>query len=144
MARTFGARQSEIGKQAHRRYDTQADFQGPVITGGVASGSEAAADMVDVSGAYAANRRNATRFDDQANTSIAARARRQASAFKSEGIAAGAAMTGIAQVTAAREAAETAKKMALEKSRSGIASAGLGAALKIGAGLLTGGIGGIA
>jgi len=63
------------------------DLRGPVIRGGVASGSENAAGLVNLTNSFASARSGAPMFDEISNASMSARADLTAEKFMQEGAA---------------------------------------------------------
>ncbi len=121
---------------ANRRYTQAPSFNGPVITGGVSSGAENAADMVDVGAAFTSNRATAPRFDEIGNASMAARARERAAIMQAEAATHATGMDAMATLKAAKMQGKASENAAEKKATGSMVGSTLSAVATVGSALL--------
>jgi len=121
---------------ANRRYTQAPTFNGPVITGGVASGAEDAADMVKVGDAYASNRATAPGFDEIGNASMAARARERAAIMEAEASTHATGLDALATLKAAKMQAKASESAAKKKAKGEMVGSVLSTVATVGSALL--------
>ncbi len=121
---------------ANRRYTQAPTFNGPVITGGVPSGAENAADMVDVGTNYDSNRASSPKFDEIGNVSMAARARERAAIMQAEAATHATGIDALATLKAAKMQGKASENAAEKKATGSMVGSTLSAVATVGSALL--------
>ena len=115
---------------------TEAQFQGPEITGGPASNAGAAAGTVNLGNSFGSLRKNGPRFDELAATAIANRAQERATVIGVEGQVAAQGVQAYGATKSAQITAEAQKEAAQAQAKGSMMGSAFGAIGSIGGALI--------
>jgi len=115
---------------------TEAQFQGPEITGGPASNAGAAAGTVNLGNTFGSLRKNGPRFDELAATAIANRAQERATVTAVEGQVAAQGVQAYGATKSAQITAEAQKEAAQAQAKGSMMGSAFGAIGSIGGALI--------